>query len=111
MFGAADPACSSNSATRPPASWPAVTSARPSARPTRRASLDFYWVGSLDFNFAGNQVGFSKLNPQVENFLQRDQQPRSSTSGRTTPRRTPGSTARASPAAPRRIARPSATDS
>ena len=46
--------------------------------PTHPSSLDCYWVGSLDFNFLGND-GVSPLNPQkAVHFLHGgQQQPRS----------------------------------
>ena len=36
--------------------------------------LDCYWVGSLDFNFLGNQGGFHQTHTKVKHFLQRGQQ-------------------------------------
>ena len=43
------------------------------------SDLDCYWVGSLDFNFSGNQGVFHQTHKKF-NFLQRDQQPTSNLS-------------------------------
>ncbi|CAJ1417996.1 unnamed protein product [Effrenium voratum] len=71
------------------------------------------WCGGsgLFQQFGSEATGLLASRDVCEAECAADAACESSTSGRTTPRRTPGSTARASPAAPRRIARPSATDS
>ena len=49
---------------------------------TSPSALDCYWVGSLDFNFIGNQVGFSTKPQKVKLFTQGSrQQPRGQPSG------------------------------